>query len=244
MGSGELDWSPRLNRRAALLSLYDAFPFHKHPLWRAIKRYELSLKEVLKAETQHYLRTKAGQSLRGEALEKARGTSPKLFEALLETYLEECTNKKEGPSHLELIKRLLIEGGLSEQQISCLQPTPGNSAAMALYKDITARGAACHMLGAGVVEHYYSQLAPKIFTVYTRKYKMSPYQAETYSIHGPMDRVHAGRSFAILAEAVRVHGWKTIEQSVRDAFVATSLHYDGMLQAAVGTNNYWNGKQS
>jgi hypothetical protein len=30
---------------------------------------------------------------------------------------------------------------------------------------------------------------------------------------------------------------------VRDAFVATSLHYDGMLQAATGEISYWNGRE-
>jgi len=33
-----------------------------------------------------------------------------------------------------------------------------------------------------------------------------------------------------------------IELSVRDAFVATSLHYDGMLQAATGLMTYWSGR--
>jgi pyrroloquinoline quinone (PQQ) biosynthesis protein C len=232
-----------LDQRTSLLSLYDTFPFHKHPLWRAILNHELSLEELLRAEMQHYLRTKAGQSLRSEALENARGMSPKLFEALLETYLEECTNKKAGPSHLDLIARLLLQGGILQSQLDASQPTPGNSAAIALYRDITSRGAACHMLGAGVVEHHYSKLAPKIFEAYTGKYGMTPHQAETYLIHGPMDQVHSERALSILDEAIKLHGWNTIEQSIRDAFVATSLHYDGMLQAACGKIIYWNGEQ-
>lgn len=231
-----------MDQRAALLSLYDTFPFHMHPLWRAVLGHELSLKEVLRAETQHYLRTKAGQSLRSEALEKAKGMSPELFAALLETYLEECTNKKAGPSHLDLIARLLLEGGISQSQLDASQPTPGNSAAIALYRDITSRGAGCHMLGAGVVEYHYSKLAPKIFEAYTSKYGMTHHQAETYSIHGTMDQVHSERALSILDEAIKLHGWSTIEQSARDAFVATSLHYDGMLQAAWGKIIYWNGE--
>jgi len=233
-----------LDRRTSLLSLYDILPFHEHPLWKAILNHELTLDQVLRAETQHYLRTKAGQSLRSEALEKARGVSPKLFEALLETYLEECTNQKSGPSHLELIARLLLEGGVTQSLLDSSQSTPGNSAAIALYRDITFRGAACHMVGAGVVEHYYSQLAPRVFEAYTTKYGMTPYQAETYSLHGPMDQVHAERAIGILDEAINVHGWDVIEQSVRDAFVATSLHYDGMLQAALGKIVYWNGEET
>lgn len=231
-----------MDYRSRLLALYDLLPFHEHPLWKAVIKHDLSLDEILKAEVQHYLRTKSGQSLRGQALEKAKGLSDKLFEALLETYLEECTNETASPNHLDLIKRLLVLGGLSEFNLDTTQLTPGNAAAIALYKDISSRGAACHMLGAGVVEFYYSTLAPKIYIAYTGKYGMTPEQAETYSIHGPMDQTHAERAFNVLDEAIRLNGWDIVEQSVRDAFVATSLHYDGMLQAAFGKIVYWNGR--
>jgi len=236
----QLGWT--LDYRMHLLSLYETLPFENHPLWEAILNGKLSLQQVLKAEIQHYIRTKAGQSLRGEALERARGFSPKLFEALLATYLEECTSEKSGASHLDLIKKLLLHGGVPEEELDSAKPTPGNSAAIALYRDISARGAACHMLGAGVVEFYYSKISPQIFDAYTLRYGMTKDQAETYALHGSMDQVHAERALSILDDAVKFHGWTTIEQSVRDALVATSLHYDGMLQAATGNINYWNGE--
>ncbi len=227
--------------KARLLSLYDLFPFHLHPMWLAVERKELSLEEVLAAETQHWIRTRAGQRLRKEALDVASGTSELIFEFLLKTYLEECTEDSTGPSHLDLIERLLITGGLSMKQLEETWPTPGNSAAIALYSDIGSRGAGCHMLGAGAVEHFYSKLSPQIFDAYTNHYGMSAEQAETYKIHGSLDAVHADRAFAILEEAIELHGWTLIETSVRDAFVATSLHYDGMLQAATGQISYWDG---
>jgi hypothetical protein len=98
------------------------------------------------------------------------------------------------------------------------------------------------MLGAGAVEFYYCQLSPAIFKAYTSIYGMTEFQAETYKIHGPMDHTHAERAFAVLDEAVALHGLQSIEEAVRDAFVATSLHYDGMLQAATGDFGYWNGR--
>jgi hypothetical protein len=55
------------------------------------------------------------------------------------------------------------------------------------------------------------------------------------------DESHAERAFEVLDEAVILHGWNAVYLSVRDAFVATSLHYDGMLQAATGVIDYWNG---
>ena len=229
--------------RERLLSLYELFPFHRHPLWTAVLGHHLSSAQVIQAEVQHYLRTRAGQSLRREALERAQAISPVIWEALLDTYLEECTDTVT-PSHLDLIKRLLVIGGVPAEQLEKAQPTVGNAAAIALYRDISGRGAGCHLLGAGAVEHYYSELAPKIFKAYTEHYGMSAEQAETYRLHGPMDRTHANRAFSILEEAVALHGWPTIEASVRDAFLATSLHYDGMLQAALGRVIFWDGRQS
>jgi pyrroloquinoline quinone (PQQ) biosynthesis protein C len=225
-----------------LLVLYDQFPFHLHPLWTDVIAGRLSLGQVLTAEVQHCIRTKAGQALRRDALKSAEATSAPIFEMLLETYLEECTNDSSGPSHLDLIRRLVITGGIAEDVLDNAKSTPGNAAAIALYRDISARGAGCHMLGAGAVEHFYCKLSPKIYDAYVNHYAMTPEQAETYRIHGPMDESHAERAFAVLEEATRLHGWDAIESSVRDAFVATSLHYDGMLQAATNRNTYWDGR--
>jgi pyrroloquinoline quinone (PQQ) biosynthesis protein C len=228
--------------RDKLLSMYDLFPFHEHPLWRAVRGGEFSYEQVIKAEVQHWFRTRTGQSIRRSALDAAQKISPAMFELLLETFLEECTADESGPSHLELIERLVTAGGFSATELHHVRPTPGNSAAIALYRDIGSRGAGCHMLGAGAVEFYYCRLSPTIFQAYTSIYRMTEFQAETYKIHGPMDYTHAERAFAVLDEAVALHGMQAIEEAVRDAFVATSLHYDGMLQAATGELSYWNGR--
>lgn len=216
-------------------------------------------------ELTHYLCSKlcmprsniasAGQSLRGEALGMAqvastqgqaedaiRLASAQIFERLLETYIEECTNSAAGPNHLELIRRLVLSGGVAEYEIDSALPTPGNAAAMAMYREITRRGAGCHMLGAVAVEYFYCKLSPTIFEAYITHYGMSVEQAETYRLHGPMDESHADRAFQVLDAAICLHGWEAVRLSVRDAFVATSLHYDGMLQAATGEITYWNGR--
>jgi pyrroloquinoline quinone (PQQ) biosynthesis protein C len=224
-----------------LLRLYDLFPFHDHPLWTRVKEGSLTRDEVLAAERQHFVRTRAGQKLRATAVTQARARSEQILGLLVETYLEECTDQR-GPSHLDLIERLLVQGGLKREDVWETRPTPGNAAAIALYRDISSRGVECHMLGAGFVEHYYSQLCPSIFEAYTIRYGMTAEQAETYSIHGPMDATHADRAFQVLDEAIDLLGYDAIELAVRDAFVATSLHYDGMLQGAAGTLTYWDGK--
>ena len=225
----------------SLLQLYDLFPFHKHPLWIGVQEGTLEKQQIILAEGQHYLRTKAGQVLRKEAMEKCLSLSNRLWEAIIETYLEECTEEDGTPTHLELIQRLLYEGGVDDSQQLNLIDTPGNAAAKALYKDISARGAGCHIIGAGMVEWFYSQLSPKVFSSYTNNYKFTEFAAETYKIHGVMDQTHAARAFEVVDEAVRAHGFDLVESSVRDAFVAISLHYDGMLQAATGKFEYWNG---
>ncbi len=233
-----------MNRAKELLRLYDLFPFHEHPLWQAVQNKELTYEQVIEAEVQHWIRTRAGKILRENAMKMAERLSPAIFEQLTETYLEECTNnERSGPSHLELIERLVINGGKTAPDLGTATPTPGNAAAIALYRDIAVRGAGCHLIGAGAVEHYYCQLSPRIFSAYVNSYGMSTSQAHTYEIHGTMDEVHAGRAFSVLEEAIALHGWEPVKQSVRDAFVATSLHYDGMLQAATGALSYWDGRK-
>lgn len=233
-----------MDHKQELLKLYDLFPFQEHPLWTAIHRKELDYRQVIEAEVQHWLRTRAGRILREEAMKMAEKVSVAIFEQLTETYLEECTHDSSGPSHLELIERLVTEGGKSKAELECAEPTPGNAAAMALYRNISDRGAGCHLVGAGAVEHFYCQLSPQIFSDYTKHYGMSADQARTYEIHGPMDQVHADRAFSVLNEVVSLHGWDEVRRSVCDAFVATSLHYDGMLQAATKENKYWDGRTS
>lgn len=234
-----LKFSDKINK---LLSNYELFPFHRHPLWLSIIEGRITKEQVFLAESQHYLRTLAGQPLRKNAMEQCVGLSSKLWESIIDTYLEECTESDGTPSHLDLIIRLLNEGGYSNEKLKSLKNTPANISAIALYKNISERGAGCHIIGAGMVEYYYSQLSPKIFDAYKNIYEISEFGAETYKIHGTMDETHALRAFEVVEEAIRIHGWEMIEGSVRDAFVATSLHYDGMYQAATGRFEYWNGK--
>jgi len=230
-----------MNRRDTLLSYYEEFPFAEHPFWVSATSGRLSLAQVLKGETQHWLRTRAGQPLRRAAVLEAKVRSLKVWEPLNETYIDECTD--EGTeNHLALIERLLIDNGVNRDLLERSRNTPGNSAAIAMYARIGSRGCGCHMIGAGAVEYYYSLLCPKIFSAYTTVHQMSARSAETYSLHGPMDQEHANRAFDVLDEVVELDGWTAVEESVRDAFVATSLHYDGMLQAATGLNEYWNGR--
>lgn len=85
-------------------------------------------------------------------------------------------------------------------------------------------------------------LCPRIFEAYTGHYGFSETAATTYKIHGTMDEVHANRAFSVLPELLTLYDPDLLEESVRDAFIATSLHYDGMLQAALGRICYWDGK--
>lgn len=207
----------------------------------SIIKGKLSIQQVLKAETQHYLRTKAGQGLRKRSALSGGRTTERIFKAALKTYIEEVVPDKKGPSHLDLIERLLTTGGVKKSVLCKAKLTPGNAAAIAMYRDIAFRGSGCHLIGAGAVEYYYCKLTPKIYDAYIKRYGMTDAQAETYRIHGPMDKEHGERALDVLGDAIRVFGWPVVEQSIRDAFIATSLHYDGMLQAATGNNEFWGG---
>ncbi len=111
---------------SSLLDMYDLFPFHKHPLWKAIMNGELSRQQIILAESQHFLRTKAGQILRKEAMEQCVGLSMKLWESIVETYMEECTDNDGTPNHLDMIVRFLKEGGYNDFEI--VKNTPGKIA--------------------------------------------------------------------------------------------------------------------
>ena len=108
--------NPMPDLRAKLLSLYDLFPFHAHPFWVAVTKRELSYEEVIRGEAQHWLRTRAGQRLRRDALDMAERISPRIFEMLLETYLEECTEDASEPTHLDLIERLVLQAEWTTEQ--------------------------------------------------------------------------------------------------------------------------------
>lgn len=131
-----------------MLAYYDLVPFHRHPMWLAVFNDDLSPAQVYRAEAQHYLRTKAGRQLRRRAATQSKKVSPAIAAAMFETYVEECTDQR-GTNHLELVRRLVTSGGKSQSELDATRPTPGNAAAIALYRDIGERGFACHMLAAG-----------------------------------------------------------------------------------------------
>ena len=225
-----------------LLDLYHLFPFHRHPLWVSIINHKLKKAQIIDAEIQHYLRTRAGQPIRKQAMEYCKNNNQILYEAIDQTYIEECTDEDGTPTHLAMIINLLKDGGANESEFSKVQNTPGNVAAISIYRGIASNGAGCHIIGAGAVEYFYSQICKSIFDSYTKYYEFSENAALTYSVHSSLDLEHAERAFDIVDEAERLYGWQTVENSVRDAFIATSLHYDGMYQAATKINNDWNGQ--
>jgi pyrroloquinoline quinone (PQQ) biosynthesis protein C len=226
--------------RQTVLAHYEAFPFEKHPYWQGVLNGRWTHDQIMRAELQHYIRSSIGREFRRRAAEESKAISAKAHELLMETYREECTDEF-GPSHVELIKKFLLKGGCTEADLLGAIPTPGNSAAIAMYREITDRGPLHHMIGAGAVEYFYSALSPKIFDAYIAQ-SISAERAETYRIHGPMDREHAERALSILDEPYVQKHAGSIDLAVRDAFVATSLHYDGMLQAATKLISYWGGK--
>lgn len=227
--------------RSKALSFYESFPFHRHPLWVGITGGKFSAEQVLKAEIQHYLRSEIGKVYRERAAVAAKHFEGEVYDLLHQTVVEECYGTDGGPSHAELIKQFLLLNGVTATDLRHAICMPGNSAAIALYKDIADRGPLHHMIGAGCVEHFYSKLSPKIYTAYAEIYKFKPGSFDTYELHGPMDELHGDRALEMLKTPLAIALSKDLEIAVRDAFVATSMHYDGMLQAAVGIKSYWGG---
>lgn len=228
--------------RAEALSYYEEFPFHEHPLWLSIISGVLTAEQVLKAEIQHYIRSEVGKIFREHSAVAAKHLDDNIYDLLHQTVEEECYGSDGGPSHAELIKQFLLQNGVSTSDLRTAISTPGNAAAIALYKDISERGPLHHMIGAGCVEYYYSKICPRIYAAYEQIYKFKPGSFDTYKLHGPMDEVHGERALETLSSPLAKALDPELRIAIRDAFVATSLHYDGMLQAATSTNTYWSGR--
>lgn len=229
-------------QREEALAFYQLFPFHNHPLWKSVIAGNLSREQILLAEIQHYLRSEIGKIFREHSAIAAKHLDDEIYNLLYQTVVEECYGSDGGPSHAELIKQFLFANGVTETDLRRAVSTPGNVAAIALYKDIADRGPLHHMLGAGCVEYYYSRLCPQIYTAYTDTYRFKPGSFETYQLHGPMDEIHGERALGTLKTPIAQVMSTELGLAIRDAFIATSLHYDGMLQAATNSNSYWNGK--
>ena len=73
------------DHKTELLKLYELYPFHNHPMWRAVIKGTLSREQVIRAEIQHCIRTRAGRTLRENAVHMAEKINEKLFRMLLET---------------------------------------------------------------------------------------------------------------------------------------------------------------
>jgi len=228
--------------RETALSHYERWPFERHPLWKAVIDGELSREEVVQAEIQHYLRSNVGRLYRERAAIAARFIDGDIFPLLDQTAREECQLDDSGPSHVDLIRRFLLANGVTQSQLDQAVPTPGNAAAIALYKDIADRGPIQHMIGAGCVEYFYSKLSPRIFETYVTRYGFNSADVETYQLHGPMDETHGERALMVLSSPLAQAMPREIDLAIRDAFAATSLHYDGMLQAARPNAGYWSGE--
>jgi pyrroloquinoline quinone (PQQ) biosynthesis protein C len=228
--------------RDEILGLYNTFPFERHPLWVGILEGKFSKQQVLAAEIQHYHRSNIGRLYRERAAIAAREYGGELYKLLLETASDECRDDKTGPSHVDLIKQFLNENGVSDPEIENAEVTSANAMAIATYKDIADRGPLHHMLGAGAVEWHYSKLCPKIVTAYRDIYGFKEGSYKTYELHGPMDEVHGDRALSLLDSHHAQAIMPSLKLAVRDAFAATSMHYDGMLQAAIQSTVYWNGK--
>ncbi|MNW17768.1 hypothetical protein D3C71_2170710 [compost metagenome] len=57
-----------------------------------------------------------------------------------------------------------------------------------------------------------------------------------------MDEEHGERALTVLESPLAAAMPREIDLAIRDAFAATSLHYDGMLQAAIPSVGYWSGE--
>jgi len=215
--------------RERLLSQYDAFPFRAHPYWRAVADGTLLHPQVAAAEHQHLLQARAAgecerRSYLGVAGEHA-------FTLFLDQYLDAL-------SSVDSADQLAVLSA----SIQSSTPTPGTSASVALRADVRARGFAFYAVGFGCVSHFYAEVCANANSAYRSVYRFSDKQLGYYREHERRERARADQMLAALDELAKGLDHEALVVAVRDAVVAASLGFDGMLQAATNSRTYWGGQ--
>src|SRR3569623_2000591 len=204
--------------RARLLSQYDAVPCRSQPKRRAIANGTLLHPQVAAAEHQHLLQARAAgecerRSYLGVAGEHA-------FTLFLDQYLDAL-------SSVDSADQLAVLSA----SIQSSTPTPGTSASVALRADVRARGFA-----------FYAEVCANANSAYRSVYRFSDKQLGYYREHERRERARADQMLAALDELAKGLDHEALVVAVRDAVVAASLGFDGMLQAATNSRTYWGGQ--
>jgi hypothetical protein len=214
--------------RDRLLSQYDAFPFRGHPYWRAIADGALLHPQVVTAEHQHVLQVRGAAECERRPYLGVAGEHA--FTLFLDQYLD-----------------ALSSAGAAEQLAKIAAdkadpPTPATSASIALRADVRARGFAFYAVGFGCVSHFYAQVCADANQIYRTMYRLSEQQLAYYREHEQRERARADQTLKALDELASSVDLSALELAVRDAMVAASLGFDGMLQAATNSRTYWGGQ--
>jgi hypothetical protein len=213
--------------RDRLLSQYDAYPFREHPYWKAIAAGTLLHPQVAAAEQQHVLQLRAAAECERRPYLGVAGEHS--FTLFLDQYLDALS----APSAAEHLS--IIPG-------EAPPPTPATSASIALRADVRARGFAYYAVGFGCVSHFYGEVCGHANRVYRSLYRFSEQQIAYYREHERRERERADQTLAALDELAKGVDLSALELAVRDAMVAASLGFDGMLQAATNSRTYWGGQ--
>jgi hypothetical protein len=222
--------------RDQLLRQYDAYPFGEHPYWRAVAAGTLLHFQVVAAEQQHALQLRAATDCERRPYLGVSGDQA--FGLFLDQYLDALSSSG---ALAQLASMWCSSSAADAASASVVRPTPATSAAIALRADVRNRGFEFYAVAFGCVSHFYSKVCAEANRTYQTVYRLSKQQLVYYREHESRERARADQAFSALDELTRGVDQVLLELAVRDAVVAVSLGFDGMLQAASGSRTYWGG---
>lgn len=219
-------------------------PMEQHPWFDGIIHHRWTREQIILGEVQHYLRVRTNPIFFGYmAVNAVAAKDDAVMEPILENFMEELGSK---PTHVDIMRQFLEEGGISRDQADTAEPAPGTLAAIEMIIGCCQRRSALE--GIAMLAFVESQLggagkiSDKVYRELTGYYGFSSRAAETYKLHAEEDEGHGSRQI----EAIRRLARDAITQdkvraAVKLGLTAFTLEWDGHVQAMTGKREFWSG---
>jgi pyrroloquinoline quinone (PQQ) biosynthesis protein C len=219
-------------------------PMGEHPWFKGIVEHRWTPEQIIRGETQHYLRVRTNIIHWAYIMvNAAKENRYDLLSVIMENFLEEVGGER---SHADIMYQLLEEAGLSREQADQAEATPGTAAAIESINGICLHRSALEGMAAiSFVESQHGGgegVAAKVYRELTSYYGFSARAAETYNLHAAQDVGHGGRQInAIRKHATTAEMQDRIRRAVKLGVTAYTLEWDGHVQAMTGRREFWPG---
>lgn len=219
-------------------------PMEQHPWFDGIIHHRWTREQIILGEVQHYLRVRTNPIFFGYmAVNAVAAKDDAVMEPILENFMEELGSK---PTHVDIMRQFLEEGGISRDQADTAEPAPGTLAAIEMIIGCCQRRSALE--GIAMLAFVESQLggagkiSDKVYRELTGYYGFSSRAAETYKLHAEEDEGHGSRQIDAIRRLARdAITQDKVRAAVKLGLTAFTLEWDGHVQAMTGKREFWSG---